>query len=70
MKIALIQDWLTEMGGAEQVFKAIYQLYPQADVYTLVYTPEILEKLDIPKERVIASFIQKLPFSQTKYRNY
>lgn len=70
MKIALIQDWLTEMGGAEQVFKAIYQLYPQADVYTLVYTPEILEKLEIPEERVTPSFIQKLPFAKTKYRNY
>ncbi|MGO4911504.1 glycosyltransferase family 4 protein [Leeuwenhoekiella sp. W20_SRS_FM14] len=70
MRIALIQDWLTEMGGAEQVFKAIYQLYPQADVYTLVYTPQILEKLDIPEEQVTASFIQKFPFAKTQYRNY
>ncbi|MFD2826870.1 glycosyltransferase family 4 protein [Leeuwenhoekiella polynyae] len=70
MKVALVQDWLTEMGGAEQVFKAIYQLYPQADVYTLVYTPQILEKLDIPAEQVTASFIQKFPFAKTQYRNY
>ena len=25
MKIALIQDWLTEMGGAEKVFKEIIE---------------------------------------------
>ena len=70
MKIALIQDWLTEMGGAEQVFKQLYALYPDADVFTLVYAPEVLAKLGVSQERVTASFIQKLPFSQTKYRNY
>lgn len=70
MKIALVQDWLTEMGGAEKVFKEIYSLYPEADVFTLVYHPDILKKLGIPESKVTASFIQKLPFSKTKYRNY
>jgi glycosyltransferase involved in cell wall biosynthesis len=70
MKIALIQDWLTEQGGAEKVFAALYKLYPDADVYTLVYNAEILQKLNIPRHKVTASFIQKLPFAGKKYRNY
>lgn len=70
MKVALVQDWLTEMGGAEQVFRQLYQLYPQADVYTLVYKKEILEKLGIPEARVTASFIKEFPFAGKKYRNY
>ena len=70
MKIALVQDWLTESGGAEKVFAALYQLFPEADVYTLVYNDEILEKLHIPKHKVTASFIQRLPFARKKYRNY
>lgn len=70
MKVALVQDWLTEMGGAEKVFKEFYQLFPQADVYTLVYNKEVLDKLGIPEEKVKASFIQKLPFAGKKYRNY
>jgi glycosyltransferase involved in cell wall biosynthesis len=70
MKIALIQDWLTEQGGAEKVFATLYELYPDADVYTLVYNEEILRKLNIPANKVTASFIQKLPFAGKKYRNY
>jgi glycosyltransferase involved in cell wall biosynthesis len=70
MKIALIQDWLTEQGGAEKVFATLYEIYPDADVYTLVYNDEVLEKLNIPKHKVAASFIHKLPFAGKKYRNY
>jgi glycosyltransferase involved in cell wall biosynthesis len=70
MKVALVQDWLTEMGGAEKVFKQFYHLYPDADVYTLVYDREILRQLQIPEKKVTASFIQKLPFAKKKYRNY
>lgn len=70
MKIALVQDWLTEMGGAEKVFKELYKLYPNADVFTLVYNKEILDKLGIPEHKVTASFIQNLPFAQKRYRNY
>jgi glycosyltransferase involved in cell wall biosynthesis len=70
MKVALVQDWLTEMGGAEKVFEAILELYPDADVFTLVYNKEILDKLHIKEEKVTASFIQRLPFAKKKYRNY
>lgn len=70
MKIALIQDWLTEMGGAEKVFKEIYKLYPNADVFTLVYNKDILQKLEIPENKVTASFIQNFPSAKKKYRNY
>jgi glycosyltransferase involved in cell wall biosynthesis len=70
MKVALIQDWLTEMGGAEKVFKAIYELFPDADIYTLVYKDEILNKLNIPKEKVKSSFIQRLPGCPKRYRMY
>ena len=71
MKIALIQDWLTEMGGAEKVFKEIYKLYPNADVFTLVYNKDILQKLEIPENKVTASFIQNFPFAKNfKFQNY
>lgn len=70
MKVAIIHDWLTEMGGAEKVFRAIYDLYPDADIFTLVCNEELLSKLSIPKSKVTTSFIAQLPFAKTKYRNY
>lgn len=70
MKVALVQDWLTELGGAEKVFKSIHQIYPDADIYTLVYHKNVLDDLGISESKVKASFIQNLPFAKKKYRNY
>jgi glycosyltransferase involved in cell wall biosynthesis len=70
MRIALIQDWLTEFGGAEKVFESILKLYPQADIYTLTSMKEVTVKLGIDKSKLKESFISKLPFGRTKYRNY
>jgi glycosyltransferase involved in cell wall biosynthesis len=70
LKVALIHDWLTIIGGSEYVFKEIASLYPDADIYTLVAQNETIEKLDFEKHKVYTSFIQNLPFAKTKYRNY
>lgn len=70
MKVALVQDWLTEMGGAEKVFSEFYLLYPEADVFTLVYNEKVLQTMGIPESKVTSSFIQRLPFGKKKYRNY
>lgn len=36
-KIALVTDWLTNMGGAEPLLLEIHRLYPDAPIYTSVY---------------------------------
>ncbi len=70
MKVALVQDWLTELGGAEKVFKCFLELYPEADVYTITSHKRVIDKLNIDKERLHESFISRLPFGRSKYRNY
>jgi glycosyltransferase involved in cell wall biosynthesis len=70
MKVALIQDWLTVIGGSENVFKEIASLYPDADIYTLVARDETISTLGLSGHKVTTSFIQKLPFAKTRYRNY
>ncbi len=70
MKVALIQDWLTVIGGSEYVFKEIASLFPEADIYTLVAREETIKSLGLEQHKVTTSFIQKLPFAKTKYRNY
>lgn len=39
MKLALVHDWLNQMGGAENVLEAMVELYG-APVYTAMYSPE------------------------------
>lgn len=36
-KVALVCDWLTNVGGAEKVLLKIHQLYPDAPIYTSQY---------------------------------
>ena len=36
MKLAIIHDWLVTNAGAEKVLKAIIDLYPNADIFSLV----------------------------------
>jgi len=37
MRVALVHDWLTGMRGGEKVLEAVAELYPQADIFTLVH---------------------------------
>ncbi|MFA5967239.1 MAG: glycosyltransferase [Patescibacteria group bacterium] len=61
-KIAIVADWLTSRGGAERVVLALAELFPQADIFTSVYKPEIFPEL--ARRRVITSFLQKMPLGK------
>lgn len=39
-KVAIVCDWLTNVGGAEKVILRIHQLYPDAPIYTSMYDPK------------------------------
>ena len=69
MKLALVHDWLTTIGGAEKTLEAIYEVFP-APIYTLVKNENILKNTIFEKANINTSFIQRLPFAKTKYRNY
>lgn len=66
MKVAIVHDWLVNYGGAERVVEAMLSLYPDARIFTLVYDEKKMGKI-FPKEKVTASFFQKIPFSKKLY---
>lgn len=71
MKIAIVHDWLVTNAGAEKVLRDIIDIYPCADIFSLV---DFLDKKDretiIYGKKVKTSFIQKLPFAKKHFRNY
>ena len=69
MKIAIIHDWLVGMRGGERCLEVFCELFPQADLYTLLYVPGSVSPL-IEKMSIKTSFIQNLPFSKKGYRCY
>jgi glycosyltransferase involved in cell wall biosynthesis len=42
MRLALVHDWLNQIGGAEDVLEHLVSLYPGAPVYTSMYAPALM----------------------------
>jgi len=60
MKIALLHDFLTQLGGAERVLCEFHKIFPSAAVYTLFHDPiKTLHRFDGWDVRT--SFLQKFP---------
>ena len=58
-KIAIVADWLTNMGGAEKVVLALHDAFPDAPIYTSTFVPEKMPEfagLDVRTTR-----LQNLP---------
>jgi glycosyltransferase involved in cell wall biosynthesis len=58
-RVALVHDFLLDVRGAERVFAAICDLYPDADVFTAVYDEKGTEGR-FSHRRVNTSFLQRL----------
>ena len=57
-KIAIVHDWLTNMGGAEKVIESFMNVYPEAAIYTsMVNKANLSEKFQ--NKKIIPSFLQK-----------
>ncbi|PCJ22083.1 MAG: glycosyl transferase family 1 [Gammaproteobacteria bacterium] len=69
-KIAVIHDWLVTYAGAERVLEQILDLVPHADLFSVIDFLPSHQRGFIQDKPVNTSFIQKLPFAKTKYRNY
>ncbi|HRB81582.1 MAG TPA: glycosyltransferase [Nitrospira sp.] len=69
MKVAIIHDWLTGMRGGERCLEAFCELFPDADIYTLLHIKGSVSPT-IERHRIRTSFIQSLPLSRRWYRYY
>lgn len=71
IKIAIVHDWLVTDAGAEKVLRSILDIYPQADIFSLVDFLSIKDRKNIINGKSTkTTFIQKLPFSEKHFRNY
>lgn len=70
-KVAIIHDWLVTNAGAEKVLKSICELYPDADIFSLVDFLSDEDRQEVlDGKSVQTSFVQKLPFAKKHFRNY
>ena len=67
MRVALVHDYLNQLGGEERVLRVLADMFPRAPIYCAVYDNErtagIFEDRDI-----VTSWMQNLPFSSSHHR--
>jgi len=68
-KVALVHDWLTGMRGGERCLEALCDLFPGADLFTLLHVRGSVSEM-IERRRIHTSAIQSLPFAKRRYRHY
>jgi len=69
-RIGFVHDWLPVYAGAERVLERMIEAFPQADLYSLIdFLPEN-QRAFLQGKEVETSFIQRLPFAESKYRYY
>ncbi len=67
--VALVHDWLNQMGGAENVLEEFVDLFPGAPVYTSMYGPEKMPE-SYRDWTVRTTFMQRLPFVTDQHQAY
>ena len=69
LRVALVHDWLTGMRGGEKCLEVLCELFPHADLYTLVHSRGSVSKT-IESRTVRESWIARLPGGRRHYRWY
>lgn len=69
-RIAVVHEWLIDYAGSERVLREILELYPQADLFTLIDARDDELRAAIPGPVRATSFLQSLPAPRRWLRYY
>ncbi len=69
MKVALVHDYLNQMGGAERVVLALHEMFPDAPLYTSIYDPRRVDKA-FQSIDIRTSFMQKFPLVKKHHQPF
>jgi len=67
LRVAIIHDWLNQVGGAENVLEAFKELFPEAPIYTSMYWQPVMP----PAYRnwdIRVSFMDRLPLVKRRHQ--
>ncbi len=66
LHIALVTDWLTNIGGAEKVLRAVSDIFPQAPIFTTVVNRGNIGEL--ADRDIRTSVLQRIPVLNKKHQ--
>jgi glycosyltransferase involved in cell wall biosynthesis len=68
VKVALVHDWLTGMRGGERCLEVFCEIFPGADLFTLVHRRGAVSPT-IERVSIHTSWLQSLPMATAYYRH-
>ncbi len=67
VRVALIHDWLTGMRGGEKCLEVMAEMFPQADLFTLLHLPGRVSAV-LENRTIHTSFLKNIPSAEKVYR--
>ena len=69
MRIALVHEWLASIYGSEQVFLALAELFPQADLFAVVDALKPADRARLGRP-VNTTWLQGWPLARSRFRAF
>ncbi|MCC4105423.1 glycosyltransferase family 4 protein [Serratia ureilytica] len=70
LSVGIVADWLVTYAGAERVIKEFIDVYPEAQLYSVVDFLNDEARVQFHGKKAETTFIQKLPKARTSYQKY
>ena len=70
LKVAVVHDWLTLCAGGERVLEQILNIWPEADLFSVVDFLSDEDRRQLRGKHATTTFIQRLPWARRRYRAY
>jgi glycosyltransferase involved in cell wall biosynthesis len=68
VRVAILHDYLNQFGGAERVLQALLEIFPEADLYTLLYDER--KTLGLFKENIKKTSFLDRPWIRKRHRAF
>ena len=69
MRIAIVHDYLNQIGGAERVVGVLHEMFPEAPIFTTIVDRETLLP-ELASADIRLSWMQKLPGLRRHFKKY
>jgi glycosyltransferase involved in cell wall biosynthesis len=69
MRVAIVTDWMSHVGGGGRVLTHLHELYPDAPIYTSISNPASLPE-PMREWDIRTSFLQRVPFARKRHQAF
>ncbi len=69
LRVAIVHYWFVRFRGGERVLEVLADMFPQADIFTLVLDPKALPP-SLRSRTFTTSFLQKIPGIRRHYKKF